>query len=280
MDAPRGGRRRRRGPRAVAGPARRRSSRPAPRSRPSSSPSDVPDLVFTANAGLVDAATTRFVPSHFRHPERQPETDVFAEWFDRAGWDGHPPARRGGRTRAPATRSPSARCSVLAATGPAPTPAAAPLLTGLLGVPVRTRRAGRRAAVPPRPDVLPPRRPPRHVRAARLGPLRTPGRRVARARAAVAHRRRGARVLRQLGRGRRRHPHADRARRGSAASSRRGGSTSWCARSTSSSRPAAAAAASPSPSTWHSDGTDLVHPPFTDGTRMRNDGLGGSGHFV
>ena len=39
----------------------------------------VPDLVFTANAGLVNRE--RFVPSHFRHPERQPETPVFAAWF-------------------------------------------------------------------------------------------------------------------------------------------------------------------------------------------------------
>ena len=45
----------------------------------------VPDLVFTANAGLVSGA--RFVPSHFRHPERQPETPVFASWFASAGFD-------------------------------------------------------------------------------------------------------------------------------------------------------------------------------------------------
>ena len=30
---------------------------------------EVPDLVFTANAGIVNG--TQFVPSHFRHPERQ-----------------------------------------------------------------------------------------------------------------------------------------------------------------------------------------------------------------
>lgn len=47
----------------------------------------VPDLVFTANAGLLDARAKRFVPSHFRHPERQPETEVFAAWFEAAGWD-------------------------------------------------------------------------------------------------------------------------------------------------------------------------------------------------
>ena len=45
----------------------------------------VPDLVFTANAGLVSGST--FVPSHFRHPERQPETPVFASWFETAGYD-------------------------------------------------------------------------------------------------------------------------------------------------------------------------------------------------
>jgi N-dimethylarginine dimethylaminohydrolase len=55
---------------------------------------DVPDLVFTANAGLVNvgAATPggesagQFVPSHFRHPERQPETAVNAAWFGERGW--------------------------------------------------------------------------------------------------------------------------------------------------------------------------------------------------
>ncbi|MEY2591169.1 MAG: hypothetical protein QOJ67_3153 [Acidimicrobiaceae bacterium] len=46
---------------------------------------NVPDLVFTANAGLVSG--TRFVPSHFRHPERQPETEVFASWFASNGFE-------------------------------------------------------------------------------------------------------------------------------------------------------------------------------------------------
>jgi N-dimethylarginine dimethylaminohydrolase len=50
-------------------------------------PEGVPDLVFTANAGLVDATARRFVPAHFRHPERVPETEVFASWFDEHGWD-------------------------------------------------------------------------------------------------------------------------------------------------------------------------------------------------
>jgi N-dimethylarginine dimethylaminohydrolase len=45
---------------------------------------DVPDLVFTANAGLVNG--DQFVPSHFRHPERQPETAIDAAWFAQHGW--------------------------------------------------------------------------------------------------------------------------------------------------------------------------------------------------
>ena len=45
---------------------------------------DVPDLVFTANAGIVSGST--FVPSHFRHPERQPETEHFAAWFAGHGY--------------------------------------------------------------------------------------------------------------------------------------------------------------------------------------------------
>jgi N-dimethylarginine dimethylaminohydrolase len=52
-------------------------------------PEGVPDLVFTANAGLLDSRSHTFVPSHFRHPERQPETDVFADWFSAAGWNVH-----------------------------------------------------------------------------------------------------------------------------------------------------------------------------------------------
>ncbi|MDO9216854.1 MAG: arginine deiminase-related protein, partial [Lacisediminimonas sp.] len=39
----------------------------------------VPDMVFTANAGLVLAG--KAVVSHFRHPERQREEPHFARWF-------------------------------------------------------------------------------------------------------------------------------------------------------------------------------------------------------
>jgi arginine dihydrolase len=45
---------------------------------------EVPDLVFTANAGLVNGG--QFVPSHFRHPERRPETPINAAWFRERGW--------------------------------------------------------------------------------------------------------------------------------------------------------------------------------------------------
>lgn len=44
----------------------------------------VPDLVFTANAGVVNGR--QFVPSHFRHPERQGETEINVAWFAAAGF--------------------------------------------------------------------------------------------------------------------------------------------------------------------------------------------------
>lgn len=43
----------------------------------------VPDLVFTANAGVVDG--NRFVPSRFRFAQRQPETSINAAWFKARG---------------------------------------------------------------------------------------------------------------------------------------------------------------------------------------------------
>jgi N-dimethylarginine dimethylaminohydrolase len=52
-------------------------------------PEGVPDMVFTANAGIVDATAEGgplFVPSNFRHPERQPESEHFATWFTGQGW--------------------------------------------------------------------------------------------------------------------------------------------------------------------------------------------------
>jgi N-dimethylarginine dimethylaminohydrolase len=44
----------------------------------------VPDLVFTANAGIVNG--DQFIPSQFRHPERQPETEINIAWFSEHGW--------------------------------------------------------------------------------------------------------------------------------------------------------------------------------------------------
>ena len=44
----------------------------------------LPDLVFTANAGLVQG--TVMVPSRFRHRERQREEPHYATWFTQAGW--------------------------------------------------------------------------------------------------------------------------------------------------------------------------------------------------
>jgi N-dimethylarginine dimethylaminohydrolase len=54
---------------------------------------DLPDMVFTANAGLVWG--DRFVPSRFRHPERAGEEPHYKEWFRTHGFRvselaGHP----------------------------------------------------------------------------------------------------------------------------------------------------------------------------------------------
>ncbi|MBI2705009.1 MAG: amidinotransferase [Actinobacteria bacterium] len=48
----------------------------------------LPDLVFTANAGVVDGR--RFVPSRFRNPERASETPIDCAWFERHGYELHP----------------------------------------------------------------------------------------------------------------------------------------------------------------------------------------------
>ena len=45
----------------------------------------VPDLVFTANAGLVNGTT--FIPSRFRHPERRPESPLSVAWFRDRGFE-------------------------------------------------------------------------------------------------------------------------------------------------------------------------------------------------
>jgi N-dimethylarginine dimethylaminohydrolase len=45
----------------------------------------LPDMVFTANAGLWH--DKKIVLAHFKHAERQGETDHFAQWFKKAGFD-------------------------------------------------------------------------------------------------------------------------------------------------------------------------------------------------
>ena len=44
----------------------------------------LPDLVFTANAGVI--ADGKAVPSRFRHPERQREEEYFEQWFEQRGY--------------------------------------------------------------------------------------------------------------------------------------------------------------------------------------------------
>jgi len=45
----------------------------------------LPDMVFTANAGVVSGR--RAVPSRFRHPERQREEQHFEAWFQQHGYE-------------------------------------------------------------------------------------------------------------------------------------------------------------------------------------------------
>lgn len=45
----------------------------------------LPDMVFTANAGIV--VGRKAVPSRFRHPERQREEEHFEAWFKRQGYE-------------------------------------------------------------------------------------------------------------------------------------------------------------------------------------------------
>jgi N-dimethylarginine dimethylaminohydrolase len=46
---------------------------------------ELPDLVFTANAGTVNRG--RYVPSRFRHPQRQPEVGHDTAWFEANGFE-------------------------------------------------------------------------------------------------------------------------------------------------------------------------------------------------
>ena len=45
----------------------------------------LPDLVFTANAGVLHDG--KAVPSQFRHPERQREECYFIDWFNKKGYE-------------------------------------------------------------------------------------------------------------------------------------------------------------------------------------------------
>ncbi len=47
----------------------------------------LPDMVFTANAGTVRGADV--VLSNFKHPERRQESEVFAKWFEKEGYTVH-----------------------------------------------------------------------------------------------------------------------------------------------------------------------------------------------
>ena len=98
----------------------------------------VPDMVFTANAGIVNASADggpRFVPSHFRYPERQGETELFADWFAEQGWqvDRLPAdvAHEGAGDALPFAGQ------LLSAHPFRSDEAAGPLLEALLGLPVR-----------------------------------------------------------------------------------------------------------------------------------------------
>jgi N-Dimethylarginine dimethylaminohydrolase len=45
----------------------------------------LPDMVFTANAGLT--VGRRFIPSNFRHKERAGEQPFFAKWMEQHGYE-------------------------------------------------------------------------------------------------------------------------------------------------------------------------------------------------
>ena len=49
--------------------------------------SGLPDLVFTANAGILSEG--KAVPSRFRYPERQKEEQYFIDWFTQKGYEIH-----------------------------------------------------------------------------------------------------------------------------------------------------------------------------------------------
>jgi N-dimethylarginine dimethylaminohydrolase len=99
---------------------------------------EVPDLVFTANAGVVNG--DQFVPSHFRHPERQPETPVNREWFAMHGWRVDPlpdSLRHAGAGDALPFSEEGGRRVLLSGYSFRSDATAATVLSGLVGCPVR-----------------------------------------------------------------------------------------------------------------------------------------------
>ncbi|HVC70145.1 MAG TPA: arginine deiminase-related protein [Acidimicrobiales bacterium] len=103
---------------------------------------ELPDLVFTANAGVVDGDV--FVPSLFRHPERQGETAHDVAWFAARGFrvtplEGNEPFEGAGDVL-PFGGEPGAAHGPVLVAGyrTRSTVAAHALLGRLLGVPVRT----------------------------------------------------------------------------------------------------------------------------------------------
>src|SRR4029077_12544438 len=50
-----------------------------------------PDMVFTANAGVVQGKT--FIPSHFRYAQRRGEEPAFIQFFRRKGYAVRDPAK-------------------------------------------------------------------------------------------------------------------------------------------------------------------------------------------
>ena len=101
---------------------------------------EVPDLVFTANAGHRERRRSS-CPSHFRHPERQGETEIDAAWFADAGLPGRPAAvgarPRGRRRRPPLHPRRRRHRARVRATPSAATRPPSPSSARLLGCPIK-----------------------------------------------------------------------------------------------------------------------------------------------
>ena len=93
---------------------------------------DLPDLVFTANLGLVDGEA--FIPARMRHPERRDEPAHAEPWFAEHGYAIH-------RLSEPVTHEGAGDALPFAGTllgghGPRSTAAAYPELAELIGAPI------------------------------------------------------------------------------------------------------------------------------------------------